>query len=99
MENRIPPKPDRLKQLSAEMDKDAAGIALTITEMYRFVMMTAAVLPKMELDTGTIRLKIDDSGIFFGIRHPSGTKRRRCTPHDFRESADEEEEGLLYDGD
>jgi len=96
---------DKLKKLEAEMDKGAADIAITIAEMFRFMTLSAAMLPNMELDTGIVRLKVDDNGIFFEVNHPfrKQRKNRKCyRPHDFREGYDgydDDEEGLIYDGD
>ncbi|MBP0975413.1 MAG: hypothetical protein J6P20_05050 [Oscillospiraceae bacterium] len=98
-------EPDKLKKLEAEMDKGAADIAITIAEMFRFMTMSAVMLPNMELDAGIVRLKIDDNGIFFEVNHPLRKQRKNrkyCTPHDFREEYDgnnEDEEGFIYDGD
>ena len=82
---------DKLKKLEAEMDKGAADIAITISEMFRFMTLSAALLPNMELDTGIVRLKVDDNGVFFEISHPF---RKQHDGYD-----DDEEEGLIYDGD
>lgn len=96
---------DKLKKLETEMDKGVADIAITISEMFRFITLSAAILPNMELDAGIVRLKVDDNGIFFEVNHPFRKQRKNrkyCTPHDFREEYDgndEDEEGLIYDGD
>jgi hypothetical protein len=97
---------DKLKKLEAEMDKGAADIAITISEMFRFMTLSAALLPNMELDTGIVRLKVDDNGVFFEISHPfrkQCKERNCCGKHDLREEHDgyddDEEEGLIYDGD
>lgn len=121
MENRIPKnrynggaapdadksadKQDTLKEIEAEMDKHAADIAITVSNIFKYMAMSAAMLPNMELDAGLFRLKVDDDGIFFEIRHPFRKRKERdvcedcdgCTeePDDY----DDNEEGLLYDGD
>ena len=99
-------KPDTLKLLESEMDKRAGDIAQTATDMFRFMSMASAMLPNMELDVGVFRLKIDDEGVFFEINHPFRKKRKErncCGKHDLREEHDgyddDEEEGLIYDGD
>ena len=67
--------------------------------------LSAAMLPNMELDTGIVRLKVDDNGVFFEINHPFRKQRkgRKCYgKRDLREAYDgydDEEEGLIYDGD
>lgn len=43
--------PETLKKIEAEMDKHAADIAVTVSDMFKFMTMTAAMLPNMELDT------------------------------------------------
>ena len=105
---------DTLKKIEAEMDKRAADIALTVSDIFKFMAMSAAMLPNMELDTGLFRLKVDDDGIFFEISH-SFRKRKERDVCDVSEDCDgcdgcdgcgeepddydDDEEGLLYDGD
>lgn len=96
-------KPETLKKIEAEMDKRAADIALTVSDMFKFMAMTAAMLPNMELDTGLFRLKVDDGGIFFEINHPFRKRKQRdicdaCTEKPDGDY-DDDEEGLIYDGD
>ena len=90
-------KPETLKKIEAEMDKRAADIALT------FMAMTAAMLPNMEMDTGLFRLKVDDGGIFFEINHPFRKRKQRDISNDCcaeePDNYDDDEEGLIYDGD
>lgn len=94
---------DTLKKIEAQMDRRAADIALTVSDMFKFMSMSATMLPNMELDAGIFRLKIDDDGIFFEISHPF----RKCRECDACDGCDEEpdndyddeEEGLIYDGD
>lgn len=89
------------------MDKRAADIALTISDMFKFMSMSAAMIPNMELDAGIFRLKVDDDGIFFEISYPESHKCKvRDVCHDCTvcdETEDwydlDDEEGLLYDGD
>ena len=108
---------DTLKKIEAEMDKRAADIAITVSDMFKFMAMTAAMLPNMELDTGLFRLKVDDDGIFFEISHSFRKRKERdvceecedcegCDgcgdePDNFGDKFDydDDEEGLLYDGD
>ena len=96
-------KPETLKKIEAEMDKRAADIALTVSDMFKFMAMTAAMLPNMEMDTGLFRLKVDDGGIFFEINHPF-RKRKHDISNDYSAEKldgdyDDDEEGLIYDGD
>lgn len=103
-------KPDNtLKKIETAMDKRAADMAITVSDMFKFMAMSAAMLPNMELDAGLFRLKVDDDGIFFEISHPF-RKRKEPKERDICDSCDEEtddfgddydddEEGLLYDGD
>lgn len=110
MENRIPKyrynggsKPDDssvMQEIEKQMDKSAAGIAQTVMDMFRFMSLSASMLPNMELDVGIFRLKIDDDGVFFEITFPSDLRGKR---HDDSKNTlpedDDEEEGLIYDGD
>lgn len=95
---------ETLKKIEAEMDKHAADIALTVSDMFKFMAMTAVMLPNMELDTGLFRLKVDDGGIFFEINHPFRKRKQRdisndCCAEEPVGDYDDDEEGLIYDGD
>ncbi len=103
-------KRDKLNEIEAAMDKRAADIALTISDMFKFMAMSAAMLPNMELDTGIMRVKIDDGGVFFEINDPYRMRKTICKDtncaekpdNDFDDDCDDfddDEEGLLYDGD
>ena len=97
-------KPETLKKIEAEMDKRAADIAITVSDMFKFMAMTAAMLPNMELDTGLFRLKVDDDGVFFEINHPFRKHKQRdisndCSAEETGGDYDDDEEGLIYDGD
>ena len=96
--------PETLKKIEAEMDKRAADIAVTVSDMFKFMAMTAAMLPNMELDTGLFRLKVDDGGIFFEICHSFRKHKQRdfsddCCAAEPSGDYDDDEEGLIYDGD
>ena len=94
---------DALKEIGTMLDKQAAGVAQTVTDMFKFMSLTAAVLPNMELDTGIFHLKVDDDGILFEINHPFCKGKQGDTYEDDSEEPDndydDDEEGLLYDGD
>ena len=102
-------KRDKLNEIEAAMDKRAADIALTVSDMFKFMAMSAAMLPNMELDTGIMRLKIDDGGVFFEINDPYRMRKAKRSsveePDDDTDALDDlddlddDEEGLLYDGD
>ena len=95
-------KPDALKLLESAMDKRAAGIAQTVTDMFRFMSMASSMLPNMEMDVGVFCLKIDDDGVTFEIRYPSGFRRKHKPDEDSEKQPnnyDDDEEGLIYDGD
>ena len=97
-------KPDALKVLESSMDKRAGDIAQTATDMFRFMAMASAMLPNMELDVGTFRLKIDDDGAFFEIRYPDDFRKKFRKDSDNSEKMpenyeDDDEEGLIYDED
>ena len=83
-------KPDVLKMIETAMDKRAADIAQTVTDMFRFMSMASSMLPNMEMDVGVFRLKIDDDSVFL---EDSGVRGK------MPENNDDDEEGLIYDGD
>ena len=91
---------ERLNEIEAAMDKRAADIALTVSDMFKFMSISAAMLPNMELEVECMRLKVDDDGVFFEINNPHRSRRENGDdlPDDFDDD-DEDEEGLLYDGD
>ena len=94
---------ETLKKIESQMDKRAAGIAQTVTDMFRFMSMASSMLPNMEMDVGTFRLKIDDEGVFFEIRYPDDFRRKFRKDSGISEKLpdnyDDDEEGLIYDGD
>ena len=95
-------KPDALKLLETAMDKRAGDIAQTATDMFRFMSMASAMLPNMELDVGVFRLKTTDDGVSFEIRYPADFKRTASNDSSIAKKTrdnDDDEEGLLYDGD
>jgi hypothetical protein len=96
-------KPDPLKLLESAMDKRAGDIAQTATDMFRFMSMASSMLPNMELDVGVFRLKIDDEGVFFVIRYPDGFRKKlrkeSVDSEKVPDNYEDDEEGLLYDGD
>ena len=95
-------KSDSLNKIEAELDKYATDIALTISDMFKFMSMSSALLPDMEIETDTMYLKVDDDGIFFGINKPVHKCHKTCCAElddDFEDDWDEEEEGMLYDED
>lgn len=113
MENRIPKyrynggsKPDDsnvMQEIEKQMDKSAAGIAQTVMDMFRFMSLSSSMLPNMELDVGIFCMKLDDEGVFFEITFPSDLRGKRKHHEDGKntlpENNDDEEEGLIYDGD
>lgn len=105
-------KRDKLNEIETAMDKRATDIALTVSDMFKFMAMSAAMLPNMELDTGIMRLKVDDGGVFFEINDPYRIRKAKrgsdgCGEEpdedsddlDDLDDCDDDEEGLLYDGD
>ena len=93
---------ERLNEIEAAMDKRAADIALTVSDMFKFMSISAAMLPNMELEVECMRLKVDDDGVFFEINNPHRSRRENGDdiPDDFEYDDDyDDEEGLLYDGD
>ena len=97
-------KCDSLNKIEAELDKYATDIALTVSDMFKFMSMASALLPDMEIETDTMYLKVDDDVIFFGITSPAQKCHKTCCAEldDFEDDWDDwddEEEGTLYDGD
>ena len=92
---------DALKEIATMLDKQAAGIAQTAMDMFRFMSLSASILPNMELDVGIFRLKRDDDGMFFEITFPSDLrgKHHEDGKNTLPENDDDDEEGLIYDGD
>lgn len=94
---------ETLKKIESQMDKRAANIAQTVTDMFRFMSMASSMLPNMEMDVGTFRLKIDDEGVFFESRYPDDFRRKFRKDSGISEKRpnnyDDDEEGLIYDGD
>ena len=92
---------EKLNEIEAAMDKRAVDIALTVSDMFKFMSISAAMLPNMELEVECMRLKVDDDGVFFEISNPHRSRR----DDDFTDDSDEDDdyddegEGLLYDGD
>ena len=97
-------KRDSLDKIEAKLDKYAVDIALAVSDMFKFMSVSSALLPDMEIETDTMYLKVDDSGIFFGISSPAQKCHKTCCAEldDFEDDWDDwddEEEGTLYDGD
>ena len=92
-----PEKNNVLDEIGKAVDAHAVEIGVTVSDIFKFLTITAAVLPNMELELEMIRLKVDDSGIFVEITRPCHKCCEDCDDDDFDEW--DEEEGLLYDGD
>ncbi len=92
-----PEKNNVLDEIGKAVDAHAVEIGVTVSDIFKFLTITAAVLPNMELELEMIRLKVDDSGIFVEITRPCHKCCEDCGDDDFDEW--DEEEGLLYDGD
>ncbi len=92
---------EKLNEIEAAMDKRAADIALTVSDMFKFMSISAAMLPNMELEVECMRLKVDDDGVFFEINNPHRSRRENGDDltEDFDDDDYDDEEGLLYDGD
>lgn len=93
---------NKLKKIKMAMEKHAADIARTISDMFKFMLMAASTLPNMELDVDIMRLKVDDSGIIFEITYPDIRKCKdsdNCNCRNDKQDNYDDEEGLLYDGD
>lgn len=100
-----PKENDPLKELEMQIDAGAVHIGMAIADIFTFLTKSSAMLPNMELETELIHLKVDDGGIFVEITRP---EQRTCTdcPYDNEPDEDnadcdydDDEEGLLYDGD
>ena len=97
-------KCESLNKIEAELDKYATDIALTVSDMFKFMSMASALLPDMEIETDTMYLKVDADSIFFGISSLAQKCHKTCCAglDDFEDDWDDwddEEEGTLYDGD
>ena len=96
-----PEKNHVLDEIGKAVDAHAAEIGVTVSDIFKFLTITAAVLPKMELELEMIHLKVDDSGIFVEITRPCHKLCEDCGGFSDDDDFDkwDEEEGLLYDGD
>lgn len=99
---------EMLEAMEKQMHKNAEQIAHTVSDMFQLVCLMASMLPNMELDTGIMHLKTDDDGVFVEIN--SAACREYADIDCFGNcvcdircglfgSDDDDEEGLLYDGD
>lgn len=93
-----PEKNSVLDKIGKAVDAHAMEIGVTVSDIFKFLTITAAVLPNMELELEMIRLKVDDSGIFVEITRPCHKCCEDCGGFSGDDDWDEEE-GLLYDGD
>ena len=98
-----PEKNHVLDEIGKAVDAHAAEIGVTVSDIFKFLTITAAVLPNMEVELEMIRLKVDDSGISVKITRPCRECCEDCSgfsgDEDFNEDDWDDEEGLLYDGD
>lgn len=98
-----PEKASILDEIGKAVDAHAVDIGVTVSDIFKFLTITAAVLPNMELELKMIRLKVDDSGISVKITRPCRECGEDCGgfsgDEDFNEDGWDDEEGLLYDGD
>ena len=96
-----PEKNHVLDEIGKAVDDHAVEIGVTVSDIFKFLTITAAVLPNMELELEMIHLKVDDSGIFVEITRPCHKRCEDCGDFSDDDDFDEwdEEEGLLYDGD
>ncbi len=93
-----PEKNHVLDEIGKAVDAHAAEIGVTVSDIFKFLTITAAVLPNMELELEMIRLKVDDSGILVKVTRPCHKCCEDCGGFSGDDDWDEEE-GLLYDGD
>ena len=100
---------EMLEAMEQQMHKNAEQIAHTVSDMFQLVCLMASMLPNMELDTGIMHLKTDDDGVFIEINSSACREYAdidcfgNCVCNDccglFGCDDEDDEEGLLYDGD
>ena len=101
-----------LDALAKEMDSDFMEIGKSVSELFRAVCAAAAKLPSMKLSTDLITITRDDDGLMVRFLDKTlnaeyANKERRVSHTHHEEGydpfddfdSDDEEEGLLYDGD
>ena len=107
------PQEDIMDVLEKVIDCEAARIGLTVADIFKTLTRAAATLPDIELDTEFMHLTIDEDGIFVDIPLPSEEKDAIEVKRSGKGNIDlgydeyagdindydDEEEGLLYDGD
>ena len=88
-----PEKNSTLDEIGKAVDTHAMDIGATVSDIFKFLTITAVVLRNMELEM--IRLKVDESGVFMEITKPC----HKCCEDCGDEELEDDEEGLLYDED
>lgn len=91
---------DVLEALEMEISSGAARAGLVVAEIFTFLTKKCAMLPNVQLSTDKMRLVTSGSGISIKIYCPELRGLTRDVPDaDESEDYDDDEEGLLYDGD
>lgn len=94
---------DSLKELEKQIEAGVAHTGQAIADIFTYLSKVGAKLPNMELYTNQMRLVVADAGMSVKILLPN----RMAGDCFFSEAeddpdendCDDEEEGLLYDGD
>ena len=91
---------DVLEALEMEISAGSARVGLVVADIFTYLTKKCAMLPNMQLSTDKMRLVASGSGISFKIYCPELRNLTRDVPDaDESEDYDDDEEGLLYDGD
>lgn len=91
---------DVLEALETEISTGAARAGLVVADIFTFLTKKCAMLPNMQLSTDKMRLVTSGSGISIKIYCPELRDLTRDVPDaDESDDYDDDEEGLLYDGD
>jgi len=91
---------DVLEALEMEISAGAARVGLVVADIFTYLTKMCAMLPNMQLSTDKMRLVTSGSGISIKIYCPELRNLTRDVPDaDESEDYDDDEEGLLYDGD
>ena len=91
---------DVLEALEMEISAGAARVGLVVADIFTYLTKKCAMLPNMQLSTDKMRLVTSGSGISIKIYCPELRNLTRDVPDaDESDDYDDDEEGLLYDGD
>ena len=91
---------DVIEALEMEISAGAARAGIVVADIFTFLTKKCAMLPNIQLSTDKMRLVTSGSGISIKIFCPELRNLTRDVPDAGEtEDYDDDEEGLIYDGD